>query len=194
VTAVITAEEERISVERSLLLLCNTHVADVLQAEFGVALPVWPVLPQIVLTEPVEPMPLQHLIGHAHRRLAMKSMPDGHIMISGGWRGRWNPESGQGEPESDQVQGNIAEAVAVYPCLAGVSVAMAKTDRRESSSIDDIPIIDRVPGTTNTFFATGWSGHGWAIAPAVCQLLAAWVYHDEISPLLRPFAYSRFVV
>lgn len=194
VTAVITAEDERIAVDHSLLLLSNTHVPDVLQAEFGVALPVWPVLPQIVLMAPVEPMPLHHLIGHAHRRLAMKAAPDGRVMISGGWRGRWNPEREQGEPESDQVQGNVAEAVAVYPCLADVPVAMAKTDRRESSSVDDIPIIDRVPGTVNAFFATGWSGHGWAIAPAVCQLLAAWAYDDEMSPLLRPFAYSRFVV
>ncbi len=193
VTAVITAEEERIAVNRALLLLSNTNVAEVLQTEFGITLPVWSVLPQIVLTEPVEPMPMHHLIGHAHRRLAMKSTPEGRIMISGGWRGQWDPKTGQGEPESDQVQGNIAEAVAVYPCLAGVSVTVAKADRLESSTIDDIPIIDRVPGTTNTFFATGWSGHGWAIAPAVCQLLAAWVYHDETSPLLRPFAYSRFV-
>jgi sarcosine oxidase subunit beta len=194
VTAVITDKDERIAVHRRLLLLSNTHVPDVLQTEFGVTLPVWPVLPQIVLTVPVESVPIHHLIGHAHRRLAMKSAPDGGIMISGGWRGRWNPESGQGEPEPDQVEGNVAEAVAVYPGLAGASVSAAKTDRRESSSIDDIPIIDRVPGATNAFFATGWSGHGWAIAPAVCQFLAAWVYQDEISPLLRPFAYRRFVV
>ncbi len=192
VTAVLTSEDERIAVTRCVLLLSNTEVPRVLQAEFGVTLPVWSVLPQIVLTAPVEPMPVHHLIGHTHRRLAIKSTPEGRVMISGGWRGRWNPATGQGEPQPDQVQGNVADAVAVYPGLAAVAVAEARTDRYESSSIDDIPIIDRVPGTANAFFATGWSGHGWAIAPAVCQLLAAWAYGDEVSPLLRPFHYGRF--
>lgn len=91
------------------------------------------------------------------------------------------------------MEGNVAEAVAVYPSLEGVQVAEAKTDRRESTTIDGIPIIDRIPGLSNAVFATGWSGHGWAIAPAVTERLAAWVYSDEASPLLYPFRYSRFM-
>lgn len=84
ITAVRTAEEERIEVEHTLLLLANTFVPDLLHAQFGITLPVWTVWPQIVLTEPVEPMPVQYLIGHASRLLAMKSTPDGRVMISGG--------------------------------------------------------------------------------------------------------------
>lgn len=192
VTAVIAAEE-RIEVGRTVVLLANTFVPEILQAQFGVTLPVWTMLPQIVLTEPVDPMPVHHLIGHASRLLAMKSTPDGRVMISGGWRGRLNPVTGQGEPQPDQVQGNVVEAVAVYPSLEGIAVAEAKTDRRESMTVDGIPIIDRVPGLSNAVFATGWSGHGWAIAPAVNQLLAAWVYLGDDSPLLHPFRYSRFM-
>ena len=44
---------------------------------------------------------------------------------------------------------------------------------------DQIPIIDRVPGATNALFATGWSGHGWAIAPAVTELLADWAQSGD---------------
>jgi sarcosine oxidase subunit beta len=192
VTAVLTAEQERIVVKRCLLLLANAQVPDILRSQYGVALPVWRILPQIVLTEPVIPMPVYHLIGHAHRRLAIKATPDDRVMISGGWRGQWNPRTGQGETRPDQVEGNVAEAVAVYPCLEGVAVAEAVADRPETQTLDGIPIIDLVPGTSNAFFATGWSGHGWAIAPAVCQLLAAWVYTGTAPALLRPFAYSRF--
>ncbi len=193
VTAVVTAEGERLAVNQDVLLMANTSVPDMLQTEFGTTLPVWRMLPQIVLTDPVSPMPVRHLIGHAHRRLAMKSTPDGRIMISGGWRGRWNPDANKGEPQPDQVQGNVAEAVAVYPSLQGIAAHTARTDRTESSTVDGIPIIDQVPGMTNAYFATGWSGHGWAIAPAVCQLLAAWVVGGEASPLLRPFRYERFL-
>jgi sarcosine oxidase subunit beta len=176
-----------------VLLLANTFVADVLQTQFGITLPIWTVWPQIVLTEPIDPMPIHYLIGHASRLLAMKSTPDGRVMISGGWRGRLNPDTGRGEPQPDQVQGNVAEAVAVYPSLAGATVSEAKTDRPESTTIDGIPIIDRIPGLRNAVFATGWSGHGWAIAPAVNQLLASWVYSGDESPLLQPFRYRRFM-
>jgi sarcosine oxidase, subunit beta len=192
IVAVMTDQQERITVERCLLVLCNTHVPEMLQAQLGLTLPVWRMLPQVVLVEPLTSVSVRHLIGHAHRRLAMKSNPDGRVMISGGWRGHWNPTTRRGDLQEDQVRGNVAEAVAVYPALEGAHVVEAAADRPESQTIDGIPIIDRVPGITNTLFATGWSGHGWAIAPAVCQLLAEWAYTGEAPALLRPFAYSRF--
>ena len=40
-------------------------------------------------------------------------------------------------------------------------------DRAEMISIDGIPIIDYLPGAENMLVGVGWSGHGWAIAPAV---------------------------
>jgi sarcosine oxidase subunit beta len=112
-------------------------------------------------------------------------------MISGGWHGRWNE---QGHPETlpDQVAGNFAEAVAVYPILATSAVAEADASRTETISIDGIPIIGRLPGADNMLVATGWSGHGWAIAPAVVQLLAQWALSGTQPELFRPFAYDRF--
>jgi sarcosine oxidase, subunit beta len=193
-TAVITAQQERIAVDRTLLLLSNTHVPVLLHEQLGITLPVWRILPQVVLTEPVAPVTVRHLIGHAHRRLAVKSTPNGHAMTSGGWRGRWNPASGRGDTLDAQVQGNVAEAVAVYPGLEGARIVEAAADRPESQSADGLPIIDLVPGIANAFFATGWTGHGWAIAPAVCRLLAAWANSGETPALLRPFAHRRFLM
>ena len=192
IAAVITAEGERIPVGRFLLLASNGHVPELLKAQFGLTLPVWRVLLQVVLTEPVSPASLYHLIGHSSRRVSMKPNPDGRVMISGGWRGRWNPDGGQGETVPEQVEGNVAEAVAVYPALDGVQVSEAVADRPETQTADGIPIIDRVPGTTNAAFVTGSSGHGWAIAPAVSRLMADWAFTGQVSPLLRPFSYSRF--
>ena len=193
VTAVYTTTNARIPVDHTLLLLSNLHVPQLVQSDLDITLPVWWRLPQVVFTEVVDPMPLRHLIGHAHRTLAMKSNPGGEVMISGGWRGRWNPDSNKGETQPDQVAGNLAEAVAVYPCLASVGVKEAMADRWETETIDNIPIIDRLPGAANMIAATGWSGHGWAIAPAVTQLLADWALSGDMPDLLRPFSYSRFL-
>ena len=113
-------------------------------------------------------------------------------MISGGWRGLWNRETGEIEAQPDQVAGNLAEAVATYPCLAGVKVVEVSVERWETESIDNIPIIDRLPGTNNLFVGVGWSGHGWAISPAVNRLLAEWVLTKQQPELLWPFRYARF--
>lgn len=113
-------------------------------------------------------------------------------MITGGWLGRRDPETGRGVVDDDQVAGNLADAVAVYPSLADVEIAAMVADRAEAIAHDLVPIIDTVPGTTNALFATGWSGHGWAIAPAVIELLATWAATGDRPDILRPFGLHRF--
>lgn len=54
------------------------------------------------------------------------------------------------------------EAVSTFSTLEGVSIDEADASRQETSSIDQIPIIGRLPGIENMLFATGWSGHGFA--------------------------------
>lgn len=194
IEAVQTAAGERIAVGKELTLLSNAHVPLCLEQTYGLHLPVWQILPQVMLTNPVDTIPIRHLIGHASRVLAIK--PEGQqVMISGGWRGRWNEsiQDGErvqrGETVAEQVAGNYAEAVAVYPFLDGVGVAEADASRLEMVAVDGIPIIDRVENVT---FASGWSGHGWAIAPTVTRLMAKWIVDGKRSDLLRPFGLVRF--
>jgi sarcosine oxidase subunit beta len=193
VTAVVTAEGERIPVGEAALLLTNAHVSGFVRDELSVTLPVWSMLPQVLLTEPLDPPPVAHLIGHERRTLAMKPVPGGQVMISGGWDGRWNAQAGQGEVIPAQVAGNLAEAAAVYPALAGVRLAESDASRLESVCVDDIPIVDHLPGAANLIVGTGWSGHGFAIALAVAKLLADWATGSDRPELLRPFTYDRFL-
>jgi sarcosine oxidase subunit beta len=193
VTAVVTAEGEHLAVGEAALLLTNAHVPGFVREQIGVTLPVWSMLPQVLLTEPLDPPPVAHLIGHERRTLALKPVPGGRVMISGGWHGRWDAQAGQGAVIPAQVAGNLAEAVAVYPALAGVRPAESDAGRPESVCVDGIPIIDRLPGAANLIVGTGWSGHGFAIALAVAKLLAEWATGAERPELLRPFAYDRFL-
>ncbi len=76
----------------------------------------------------------------------------------------------------------------MVPALEGVSLRTAVADRAESVGPELVPIIDFVPGLANAIFAAGWTGHGWAIAPAVGELLADWLLAGKRPPLLAPFA------
>lgn len=192
VTAVRTGDD-RIPVDGSVVLLSNTHVPDVLDAEFGVSLPVWTVLPQVIATEPLAEVTLNHLIGHDSRKLALKEVPGDRVMISGGWRGERDGSTGRGgRTVPEQVRGNVEVAGDVFPALRDVPVEEADASRPESVAVDAVPIIDTVPGARNLIYGTGWSGHGFAIAPAVARLLARWVVEGHRPSLLEPFGTDRF--
>jgi sarcosine oxidase subunit beta len=124
--------------------------------------------------------------------VALKMLPGNRVMLSGGWRGRLNAVTGRGETIPASVTGNWADAIAVFPAIADLAIAEATADRAEANSLDLVPVIDRVPGASNAIVAVGWTGHGWAIAPAVAPLLAAWALDGETPALLRPFALARF--
>lgn len=194
IRASIDGADADIEVGKQLILLSNAHVAGFLRDTIGLELPVWRMWPQVMALAADMPPPMTHLIGHAHRTLAIKPLPDGRVMVSGGWRGRWDARAGRGQPVAQQVEGNRLEAVVVYPALADLALDEIFTDRAEMISVDGIPIIDYLPGAANMLVGVGWSGHGWAIAPAVATLMARWVLSGERPGLLHPFGYMRFFV
>jgi len=190
VAAVMTSDGERIEVGRRLFVLANAGV-DVLVRD-RIQLPVWSRTFQVLLTTPMPTLRLKHLIGHASRTLALKAEAGHRIMISGGLPGVWDANTERGTTLDASIKANFADAVSVYPGLANSEVDLADADHLESSTIDNIPVIDTVPGVENAVYAVGWCGHGWAIAPAVTQMLAQWGETDSKPQLLAPFTHDRF--
>ena len=190
VAGVETTAGDRVPVERGVFILANSGVRELVAPQ--VSLPVWNRVLQVLVTEPMATLPMRHLIGHAHRTVSLKAGAGNRVMISGGWPGEWNTATDEGTPLQASIDGNLAEAVAVYPDLEGVAIETANASHLESASIDGIPIIDMLPGLANAYYATGWTGHGWAIAPVVARLLAQWAVIGRRPELLAPFAYRRF--
>ena len=190
VVAIETGAGDTIPVTGTVFLLANNGVRKLLSPWLD--LPTWNLPFQALVSEPLADNPVRHLIGHASRTLSLKREEDGRLMISGGRPGRWDDTTQTGTTIPEEVAANVADAVAVYPSLEGLKVEIADAGHLEADSIDGIPIIDRAPGLANVIFATGWSGHGWAIAPATAQLIAAWFLEGERPELLAPFAFGRF--
>ncbi|MEV6817548.1 FAD-binding oxidoreductase [Nocardiopsis dassonvillei] len=192
VTAVRTASGERHEVGEALLVLNNAGAADLLRTQFDVELPVWRILPQALRLTPRSTPPMTHLVGHDHRSLSLKPLPDGGVMVSGGWRGRWDADNGRGRTVEENVRGNMRAAAEVYADLADAELDLADASRPESCSADEIPVIDRIPGTANALVGTGWTGHGFAVAPAVAESLAFWARTGSRPDNLAPFSFARF--
>ncbi len=192
VTAVVTTEGERIEIGRQLYLLANAGVPDLIGDRLR--LPIWSRTFQVLITEPTGGPGIRQLIGHMSRTLAVKAEAGGRIMVSGGLPGVWDAATGRGTPLAASIAANLADAVAVFPQLDGAEVEMADADHLETVSVDGIPVIDQVPGAANAIYATAWCGHGWAIAPAVIEMLATWGLKGRKPDLLAPFTHQRFLL
>ena len=189
-TGVRLSDGSVVEAKAGVLVLSNWSVGDLVASHAH--LPVWSDAYQVLVSHPLAEVPVRHVVGHISRTLSLKPEEGGRLMISGGHRGHYDRQTHVGTAIQSSIDANVADAVATYPGLAGIRIDIADAGHLESVAVDQIPVIDRLPGAENLWFATGWSGHGWAIAPIVAQLLVRFVIDGDPPDLLRPFALARF--
>lgn len=180
-----------LSPRRGTFLLVNSYARALLADSFGLRLPLWRMAPQVTLIAPPDGYRPTRLSGHFTRRLAVKPLPNGQTMISGGRRGQWDDAADAGTDDLAEAHGNLDDAAAVLPSLAGAGLEENDAARPESVAVDGVPIIDLVPGTDDVWFGTGWSGHGFAISPAVAASLVEWATSGVRPAVFEPFQVGR---
>jgi sarcosine oxidase, subunit beta len=126
---------------------------------------------QMLLTDPA-PAALTPVLGAFDRKLSLKQLDDGAYLIGGGWPARITDHAANRYENLDEsVRGSMETARAVFPALTGRAVAR-RWAGLEAFTPDDLPVIGPVPGLDGLLIATGFSGHGFALTPAVGDLLA----------------------
>ena len=190
VQAIFTMDGQRYAANRGILVLANAGVRGLIETRQ--TLPVWDECLQVLISAPLGSVPFTHLTGHINRTVSLKTHGNDRVMISGGWHGCWDPLTNTGHTKKTAVDSNLDEAIALYPALRGVKVEVSDANHLETFTPDKVPIIDQLPCFSNLWYATGWCGHGWAIAPVVGEELATWVIDGTRPTLLEPFSLSRF--
>lgn len=188
------ADGDELRVTRGVVLAANRAVPRLLADSFGLSLPVWEKATQVTFVAPPPGFALNHQVGHTRRSLSVKLTDEGRVMLSGGRPGGWDAASGVGTPDPAVLRATLADVAATIPALAGAEVLAVDNSRADTSTIDLIPVLDKVPGHGAVFAATGWSGHGFALAPAVGEALASWALDGERPEALRPFTFARLGV
>lgn len=190
ISGVLTTTGDRIDAGRAVLLTNNADAARLVQTVTGYELPLWPVLPQVLLVKSEHSPSIPYLTNHQSKVISLKLMKDSTIMLSGGWVGAWDDgERRGGRPVQSRIEGNLDLLRQTFPGLGGLTLLSADTSRIESSSLDQVPFIDRIPGAGNAYVATGWSGHGWALVPVVAERLAAWLLSGR-----KPVEFDQFTI
>ncbi|WP_095199929.1 NAD(P)/FAD-dependent oxidoreductase [Mesorhizobium carmichaelinearum] len=192
-TAVRLASGEVVPVGEKLVLLANNGVLPLLNPVLQPQeiMPVITLMPQMMFVTNPHGKKINHLIGHAHRKLSVKQIQDGTLMLSGGQSVAYTPE-GRWKGSLSSVALGLTDAIATLPFIDESSFLKVDASRVESCAIDGIPIVDTPAALHNTIYGFAWTGHGFAIALGFAKYLTEWIVSGEKPQALEIFSGKRF--
>jgi sarcosine oxidase subunit beta len=145
--------------------------SDKLASTIGLRLPIRTRALQMILSTPAQSKLLQPVISAVGRTLSLKQVANGAFLLGGGWLGDPSPDRRSYILRSKSVEGNWLTARELLPAVGDQHIARSWCGL-EAQSIDDIPFIGAIPGLNGLTIAVGFSGHGFALAPAIGRSVA----------------------
>jgi sarcosine oxidase subunit beta len=188
--AVVGVDADRLSVDAPLVVNAAGPWSPMVSSMAGVYVPVVPSRLHMFRTHPVDTKFADVWVASAAMDFNAVQWEDGSLMFGAGVRA----DREQYTFDETPVPGRLADAVhklaELVPALAGTPIERRWTGIREFTP-DMIPVIG--PTEVEGFFqCTGFSGHGFALAPIIGELVGEWVDTGRRPELLAPFAPDRF--
>lgn len=168
VTGVRTTEGE---IGADAVVLAAGTWSDEIAATVGLRLPIRTRALQMLLSTPAPVGILKPVIGAVGRGLSLKQLASGEFFLGGGWLGDPTADRRSYTMRPESAAGNWAAATGLLPAVGAQRVAR-KWCGLEAESFDGLPFIGSAPGFDGLTLALGFSGHGFAISPAVGHAVA----------------------
>src|SRR5215467_11146720 len=168
---VIEVQTERSEVEAEHIVLTAGAWSDELANAIGLQLPIRTHALQMILSTPAPSNILQPVLSAVSRSLSLKQLADGAFLLGGGWPGDPTPDRRSYTLRPTSIEGNWATAFELLPTVSQQRIARPWCGL-EAQSFDDLPFIGKIPGLDGLTIALGFSGHGFAISPAVGRCVA----------------------
>ena len=186
---------ERGEVECKQVVLAAGAWSDELALTVGLRLPIRTYALQMLLSTPGRAGMLRPVISAAGRHFSLKQLDDGEFFIGGGWLGDATPDRRGFRTRQASIEGSWATACDLLPAVGKQRITRAWCGL-EAQSIDGIPFVGAMPGLDGLTLAVGFSGHGFAIAPAVGRAVADLIDGQSTMELdgLSPARIGRFGV
>jgi len=149
----------------------------------GIELPIHVERRRLAYTEPRDGALMHPLVVALERSFAGKQLRNGVFYI--GWLGE--------TPESDDLtftEQALTAGSTLLPLMGELPVRRVITGYYDSTP-DHRPILG-ASGLEGLSLATGFSGHGFMLAPAVGEMLAGLITGSNVDPLLHEFSLQRF--
>jgi sarcosine oxidase, subunit beta len=168
----VGARTTRGDIAAEVVVLAAGAWSDTLAAGAGLRLPIRTQALQMLLSTPAPAGTLVPVVGALGRELSLKQLDNGAFLLGGGWPGDPALDRLGYAMRTGSMEGNWSEACAVLPAVSGTQIARAWCGL-EAMSVDGVPFVGFAPGVEGLCVAAGFSGHGFALAPAVGRAVAA---------------------
>jgi len=155
-----------------------------LAAQAGVSLPIAPERRRLAYTTPCEPGVLPPLVVALERGVAAKQLANGVFYLG------WLAESADVD-DLTFIERTMEAGATLLPLVADLPVRRVMGGLYDNTP-DRRPLLGPVPGVDGLFLAVGFSGHGFMLAPAVGEGLAAAITGGATDLPMREFALDRF--
>ena len=187
VSAVITDKQ---TIETDLVVNAAGVAGRKVANMVGLDLPMRPVFSEAMITEPYPPL-FKQMIGHAKGLFYGRQTVHGSFFW-GGFVGTEQFIHREGKPLFHFIGPAISEMVIdFFPVLKNVNVIRTWSGLIAQMS-DGIPVLgftEEVPGFV---FATGFSGHGFGLAPVIGRLICELIMDCQTSIPISDFCFGRF--
>jgi sarcosine oxidase subunit beta len=170
-TRVIGAATARGDVAAETTVLAAGAWSTGLAATIGLRLPISTQAYQMLRSTRAPQGLLTPVVSALGQILSLKQLPGGAFLLGGGWPGDPTPDLRGYTLRQESIDGNWAAACAILPAVAHQQLERAWCGL-EAECIDEIPLIGAPPGLEGLLIAAGFSGHGFAISPAVGRAVA----------------------
>jgi sarcosine oxidase subunit beta len=187
VSAVITDKQ---TIETDLVVNAAGVAGRSVANMVGLDLPMRPVFSEAMITEPYPPL-FKQMIGHAKGLFYGRQTVHGSFFW-GGFVGTEQFIHREGKPLFHFIAPAISHMVIdFFPVLKDVNVIRTWSGLIAQMS-DAIPVLgftEEVPGFV---FATGFSGHGFGLAPIIGRLMCELIMDCQTSIPINDFCFGRF--
>jgi sarcosine oxidase subunit beta len=174
-------------VEAAIVLNAAGVRAPELMEPLGVVLPISPAKHQILVTARM-PFVTKPYLRCAGPRVSFCQTSDGTLLLGMG------PAQSVGFDTSisrAHIANVMRETIRLVPSLAVARVVRAWTGWFEMTP-DDLAIVDSVKAYPGLFVCAGFSGHGFALGPAIGRLMAGFMLEGVATHPIDGFSLSRF--
>jgi len=127
---------------------------------------------------------MRPLVVALERGFAGKQLRNGVFYI--GWLGET-----QDSDDLTFTEQALTRGATLLSSMASLAVRRVVTGYYDSTP-DHRPILGGISGLSGFYLATGFSGHGFMLAPAVGEIMANLIAGSTIDPLLQEFSLRRF--
>ena len=160
-----------------------------LAARFGEPVEIWPMEPQMVVTEPA-PYFMVPVLAVVGGDVYARQIPRGNV-IFGGRSGTADLDVGFGKVHAEESLTTLARTIEIIPRIANLSVIRFWSGV-EGGTRDHLPVLCPSRTTPGLVHAFGFSGHGFCLGPASGAVAAELALDGRTETPIEGFDIGRF--